>query len=196
VNHHLAPLLFVSAASINFQVSDLALAGNPAVQVFSNCGSANEKASTAQSVAAQPTAPEFFFFTQAQNGRNPVAATNAITGALIGATGLLPGATFTPARPGDYVALYATGLGRTEPPYPAGAIARQAASTVFPVSVSLNGAPVADSDVTYAGVAPNFAGLYQVNVRIPDNTPDGDIPVALSIGGISTPTGAFITVRR
>ena len=46
---------------------------------------------------------------------------------------------------------------------------------------------LADSDVLYAGVAPNYAGLYQVNIRIPDNTPDGDIPVALNIDGISTP---------
>ncbi len=196
VNHRLAPILFVSAASINFQAPELSVAGNPAVQVISNCGAPNEKAGAGQTVVAQLVAPEFFFFTQALSGRNPVAARNAISGALIGASGLLPGATFTPARPGDYVALYATGLGRTDPAYPAGAIARQAAFTVFPVSVSLNGVQLGDSDVLYAGVAPNYAGLYQVNIRIPGDTPDGDIPVALEIDGISTPAGAYITVRK
>ena len=196
VNHRLTPLLYVSSASINFQIPDLAQEGNLTVQVISNCGAPNQKASVPVTVAAQPVAPGFFFFIQNLSGKNPIAARNAVTGAPIGSPGLLPGVTFTPAHPGDFVSLYMTGLGLTDPPLLGGAIARQASSTVFPVSVTLNGNQLADSDVLYAGIAPNYAGLFQVNIRIPDNAPNGDLAVSLTIDGVSTPAGAFLTVQR
>jgi uncharacterized protein (TIGR03437 family) len=196
VNHRLAPMLFVSPTQINIQAPTLPSDGSVAVQVIANCGAPNQKISDPQSLATQAAAPEFFFFTHNLNGASPVAATNAITGAPIGANGLLPGATFAPAKPGDFVALYATGLSLTDPAVPAGALAEQIAPTVLPVSVSLNGVQLAASDVLYAGAAPGFAGLYQINIRIPTSMPDGDLPVSLNTDGISTPTGAFITVRK
>jgi uncharacterized protein (TIGR03437 family) len=37
--------------------------------------------------------------------------------------------------------------------------------------------------VTFSGLAPGFAGLYQVNVQIPDGAPAGDaIEVILRVG--------------
>jgi len=53
-----------------------------------------------------------------------------------------------------------------------------------------------DAPVQYAGVAPTFAGLYQINIQIPENTPNGDLPVVARLGSSSTPAGAFLTVRR
>lgn len=38
-------------------------------------------------------------------------------------------------------------------------------------AVLLNGTPVDGSRIGYAGMAPGFAGLYQINVLLPDNTP-------------------------
>ena len=196
VNHRLAPLLFASATAVNFQAPSSAVKGPMAVQVIANCGAPGEKISAGQTVAAQAAAPEFFFFKLNAGGKNPIAAEDATSGALIGTSQLLPGATFTPAKPGEYVALFATGMGVTDPAYAAGQIPKQPATTVSPVSVSLNGVPLAASDVLYAGVAPGFAGLYQVNIRIPASAPDGDLPVVLSVNGISTPAGAYLTVQR
>ena len=49
------------------------------------------------------------------------------------------------------------------------------------VAVSIDGLPVVPD---YAGLAPGNAGLYQVNVRIPNGTRFGNnIPVVLSLGG-------------
>jgi uncharacterized protein (TIGR03437 family) len=124
------------------------------VQVIANCRTTGEKSSAAQTIATQPAAPEFFFFKQNLSGTNPIADEDAISGALIGASGLLPGATFTPAKPGEYVALYATGLELTDPAYSAGQIPTQPAS-----AVSLNGVQLAATDVLYAGVSPGYAGL-------------------------------------
>ena len=42
----------------------------------------------------------------------------------------------------------------------------------------------AAADVLFAGLAPGFIGLYQVNVRLPASAPSGDaVGVSLRIGG-------------
>jgi uncharacterized protein (TIGR03437 family) len=188
VNNHLAPILYASPTAINFQAPASTLAGPAAVQVIANCAAPTEKTSAAQSITAQSATPEFFFFQLNPSGKNPIAATDAITGASIGAT-------FPSAKPGEYVTLYATGLGFTDPPFASGQLATQAASTIAPVSVSLNGVPLSATDVLYSGVTPGFAGLYQINIHIPTTTPTGDIPVSLTINGLSTPPGAYLTIR-
>ena len=43
--------------------------------------------------------------------------------------------------------------------------------------------------VTFAGLAPGFVGLYQINIRVPGDRVQGDnLPVAVSVGGASSPT--------
>ena len=196
VNHQLAPLLYVSPMQINVQAPTLPAEPNPNVQVIANCGAVGEKTSGTQTVAAQPVAPEFFFFQQNSSGANPVAAADAISGSLIGSPGLQPGAVLMPAKPGEYVALYMTGLGQTNPPLAPGVLAPAIAPTAWPVSVVLDGLQLAASDVLYAGAAPGFAGLYQVNIHIPTNARDGNLPLSLMIDGVSTPPGAFLAVHK
>jgi len=55
-----------------------------------------------------------------QSGKNAIAAVNAVTGAYIGATGLVSGGSFTPHH-NEYLTLYATGFGGTNPSFDAGA---------------------------------------------------------------------------
>jgi uncharacterized protein (TIGR03437 family) len=39
--------------------------------------------------------------------------------------------------------------------------------------------------VQFSGLAPGFAGLYQVNVQIPQGVPTGDaVPILVTIGGV------------
>jgi uncharacterized protein (TIGR03437 family) len=41
----------------------------------------------------------------------------------------------------------------------------------------------------YAGLAPGFAGLYQINVRVPaDVAPGPDVPVRVTAGGVLSNT--------
>ena len=43
-----------------------------------------------------------------------------------------------------------------------------------------------DAAVAFSGIAPGFAGLYQINVTIPRGAPAGDdVPVVIEIGGAS-----------
>ncbi|MEP6540021.1 MAG: hypothetical protein ABJF23_32135 [Bryobacteraceae bacterium] len=58
--------------------------------------------------------------------------------------------------------------------------------------------------ITIGGVAapylsgapsPEFAGLYQIAVRVPD-LPDGDQEVTLRSGGMISPAGLYLSVRH
>lgn len=92
----------------------------------------------------------------------------------------------SPARPGEVVLIYGTGLGGVVPSVPTGAAAPgdPLANVVVAVTAQVGGT---DSKVSFAGLAPGFVGLYQLNVRIPpDTAPAPDIPVVISVGGVQS----------
>jgi uncharacterized protein (TIGR03437 family) len=77
-----------------------------------------------------------------------------------------------PARPGEILTLFASGLGPTRPgvepgqPFPADSL--QVVNS--PVEVLVNGKP---SDVLYAGGYPGAVDRYQVNFRLPESVFSG-----------------------
>jgi uncharacterized protein (TIGR03437 family) len=144
----------------DFQVNALvpaALApGNHTVQVRSAYGSAQ------QTVVVAALAPAIFL------------VGNPAVGAVVNQDGTL-NATTNPVARGQYVTIYATGLG---------AVAAQGklsvAETTVTVVINSTELPVA-----FAGLAPGFAGLYQVNVQIPTGLAPGlGIPLTLKQGEI------------
>jgi uncharacterized protein (TIGR03437 family) len=189
-----APLFAVTPGQVNFQAPQLT-GSSATVQVVTACGASNEARSAAINVAVQPSSPEFFYFVQNANGKNPIAAVNASTGSLVGQPGLISGATVAPAKTGEVVTLYATGLGATIPPFTAGQLPDQAAS-VSGVQVTIGSVTLGSADLLYAGVTPGFAGLYQLNIRIPGGIPDGDQSVVLSVNGVRSPSGAYVTIKQ
>jgi uncharacterized protein (TIGR03437 family) len=197
-----ARLFHVFPGQINFQVPGVPTTGPAAVQVILNCGAAAEMKSNAEMATVQAVAPEFFFFVVRPDGRNPIAALDAQTGTLIGAPGLAelypePRPVFRPARPGQIVSFFATGLGRTDPAFDAGVLPDRIAPTAQPVVVTFNSfMGLMTPRIHYAGVAPGLAGLYQINVQIPDDAPDFDLQVTARIGNVATPAGAYLTVQR
>jgi hypothetical protein len=56
------------------------------------------------------------------------------------------------------------------------------------VKASIGGLP---AEVLFAGLT--FAGVFQVNLRVPDGVPDGELPVVLTTEGRSTQPGAVLT---
>jgi uncharacterized protein (TIGR03437 family) len=92
----------------------------------------------------------------------------------------------SPASRGSIVTLFGTGEGLSTPLLPDGAltIATPFSVPVAPVAVAIGGIT---ADLLYAGAAPFLpAGVLQVNVRIPDDAPTGDIAITVSIGGVPT----------
>jgi uncharacterized protein (TIGR03437 family) len=91
-----------------------------------------------------------------------------------------------PARRGvDYIDIFATGLGPVSHTPASGAPAPVSplAETTHTVTVTIGSVP---ATVSFAGLAPGWVGLYQVNVQVPANAPVGNaVPVALSVGGVA-----------
>jgi uncharacterized protein (TIGR03437 family) len=92
-----------------------------------------------------------------------------------------------PAKRGtDFIDIFATGLGpvTNQPASGAPAPSVPLAWTTANVTVTIGGAP---ATVSFAGLAPGWVGLYQVNVQVPANAPVGDaVPVSLSVGGAAS----------
>ncbi len=190
-----APILAVTPNQVNFQVPQGVSSGNVSVQVVTGCGTASPQQSAAQTVNAQSASPEFFYFTSNSSGKNPIAAIDATTNVYVGAPGLLSSGTFAPAKAGDVVTLYATGFGLTNPAVAAGQIPTAAASVPGTVKVTVGSTTLASTDILYAGVAPGAAGLYQLNIHLPATVASGNQPVQITINGVSSPAGGYITVQ-
>jgi uncharacterized protein (TIGR03437 family) len=93
-----------------------------------------------------------------------------------------------PAQGGEIVVLYAAGLGRTSPDVPAGHVVSTATSILYAaeLQILLNGQPVPSSNIYYAGLAPGYAGLYQINVLLPVVLPPNPM-IQMVIGTQSSP---------
>jgi len=90
-----------------------------------------------------------------------------------------------PAPRGSVIAIYATGEGLTDPPGVEGQILGQVLPRPrAPVWVTFTDDQTyaLRGEVLYAGGAPGFAGLFQVQVRVPGELPVGDAPFYLSVG--------------
>jgi len=92
-----------------------------------------------------------------------------------------------PASAGDALVIYCTGLGAVTPAITAGSAGPSSpplATTANPVTVTVGGQ---QASVFFAGLAPGFVGLYQVNVIVPSGiTPGSSVPVVLTTGGASS----------
>ena len=191
-----SPMFAVFPTQINLQVSSEVSPGNRSVVVIRGCGTGNEQRSQPEPVSVASVAPAFFNFINNLNGRNPIAALHGGGPDRVGPPGLIQGVDFTPAQPGEFVSLFATGLGPTNPPFAAGEIPGQVADVTGSVSISIGGAVAPAADLFYVGVAPCCAGLYQVVVKVPNNAANGNLPVVLSVDGVATPSGPFIAVSQ
>src|SRR5258708_38156058 len=69
-----------------------------------------------------------------------------------------------PATAGETVLLFGTGFGAVQTPVATGVASTDANPVVAQVQVTIGGQP---ATVVYAGLAPSFVGLYQLNVVIP-----------------------------
>jgi uncharacterized protein (TIGR03437 family) len=188
-------LTYVSPSQINFQVPAISVGTNVNVVVVVNCGASNEVRTPAVPVRAEEASPEFLYWVKNADGRDPVVAVNSLTGAYVGPSGLIPGLTFAPAQPGDYLTIWAISFGPTTPSFAPGTPPSTLGNTVNVPGVKMGTVTLSPADVLYAGVSPGFAGLYQLNIRVPDNLPDGDLPLTLTLGSYRTPSVGFVSVR-
>ncbi len=120
------------------------------------------------------------------------------SGAVVSASGVAIGPS-SPAQLGDTIIIYCTGLGTVneslDPTLPAPT--DHTVRTLAAVSVFLRGMDGSwvSSYVSFAGLAPGYSGLYQVNVQIPNNSAIGDdISLYIAAGNMQS-NQVLISVR-
>jgi uncharacterized protein (TIGR03437 family) len=83
--------------------------------------------------------------------------------------------------------VYCSGLGAVNPGVTDGAAApgQPLSSTLTPPQLTIGGL---SAPMSFAGLTPGFAGLYQVNTVVPSGVPTGAaVPVTLNIDGQTSP---------
>ena len=174
-----AALFFVSPTQINFQ-APWELEGFDRALLSIVNGTLTSPPVTVAVAAAAPT-----IFSTNGSGGGQGAVLIAGTGVLAAPSGAFPDS--RPARRGEYLEIYATGLGSVsrlqgdgQPKTPANlAISRT------PV-VTIGGVPAA---VTFSGLAPGGVGLFQIDAQIPDGASAGSaVPVTISLNGATSNT--------
>ena len=184
-----APVYFAGPTQINVLAPADATAGLVNVVVSSPYGSS----APAQAQLAQES-PGFFTFAVQQN--RYIAAQIAIAGNPVTYEYLLPAGSLgstpsRPAKPAEIVVLYGTGFGPTKTTVDPEDVFTGAAATVKPVTVTIGGQP---ATVQFAGLS--GAGLYQLNVVVPE-VGDGDqLVVATTTDGVATTQQVYIPVQR
>ncbi len=99
------------------------------------------------------------------------------------------------AKPGDVLILWGTGFGPTIPPAPSGVAVPGTGgyTTASAPTVSINSTPA----TVYGGaLAPGAVGLYQIAIQVPTTLAEGDWPIQAGIGGVTSPTGAILSVQH
>ena len=96
----------------------------------------------------------------------------------------------SPAQVGETVAVYLTGLGTTNPPIPDGSAGPASSQTNNTIQVYIGGL---QATVSYSGLAPDLAGLYQINFTVPAGVTAGDNTLEI-VGPDSDAAEALIPV--
>ncbi len=156
LNGRRIPLLFVSPSQVNAQLP-FDVTGQATLRVTTPNGSAET------SITIAETAPALFSPASLVHGDGSVITPSS------------------PAVPGEVILVFLTGLGRVTGTITAG----QAPASAMAARASVN-VQIGTHSVTplYAGLAPGFVGLYQVNLRLPENLADGVHPLRVVAGGL------------
>lgn len=176
IGAHGAPLYMTSCSQQNLQIPWEA---EGQVTVTATVGGL---VSPQQTLALTKFAPGIFSLNQAGSGQGAVEiAPTSQLAAPLSPVG-------HPVKSGEYIAIFCTGLGpvSNQPATGAAALADPLSHTLTLPIVTIGGAPAA---VSYSGLAPGFAGLYQVNVLVPDGVSTGDnVTLVISMGGVRSNT--------
>jgi len=195
IGDRFAPLIFVSpgqvAAVVPFEVSG----SSTQMTVVTGPNAAGNTVT----VNLSPTSPGIFSANQQGTGQgivlhNPDPDPN---GTVVAPVGSIPGRATRPIRPGEFMTIYAVGLGPVTPSIPSGLAPVDAGNPlrrlVNPITVRIEGQAIPAANVPFAGLNPNFVGLYQVDVQIPSGVPTGDT-VSLQLVTAEGQTSNTVTV--
>ena len=177
VNQIAADIYYVSPSQVNLLVPTILIGGAATVQL-----EVNGVAGPAVSIVLGATAPSLF-----QIDASTVLATHA-DGSLVTSD--------SPAHGNEEIVLWATGLGPTSPAAIPNQVPEIAALlTAFSqFQVLLNGVAVDHIRIAYAGVTPGYAGLFQINLILPQDVPENP-EVRVATADATSPAQRYLPVQ-
>ena len=174
VNDQPAPIYYTSYGRIGFQVPYETPQGTATLRVVRDGQRGNAVAFTV--VERAPRLMRLgvadYGYIVNQDGSNPIPTT--------------PGGTGHPAHPGDTLMIFGIGFGQTDPPAASGAPAPgdEPLARLNPLPNVTFGGGFTGNAVSvqplFAGLTPGFAGLYRIDVVVPDEAPTSPA-VALTV---------------
>lgn|SRR5579862_2670863 len=177
INHIPANMLYVSPQQINILIPTSLVPGPATVQVVNQ-----SLAGPPVTIMLDPVAPALV----ALKGGTVLAA--HLDGTLV--------APATPAHRGELVVVYAMGLGTTVPPQ----LPNQAPDGAASISdlehfqLLFNTQPVDAKWIPYVGISPPYAGIYQINLFIPDTAPDNP-EIQISFPNFISPAAGILPIQ-
>lgn len=96
-------------------------------------------------------------------------------------SGAIAGINSRPAKPGETIVLYGIGFGPVNPDTPAGQIVQASNTLASSFTLSIGGKP---ATLAYGGLSPNYVGLYQFNVVVPNVAAANAVPLTFSLGDV------------
>jgi uncharacterized protein (TIGR03437 family) len=170
-----APLFYAGPGQVNAQVpTDLPAGERLQIQI-----EANNIPTAPEPLETAATRPGIFTLGGSFGNQGAILIANTPTLAMP----MTAGVPSQPVERGGVVSIYCTGLGATNPAVPSGEAAPPGTLALVTESpaVTIGGL---EAPVLFAGLAPGFAGVYQVNVRVPDSaTPGSALPVVITQAG-------------
>jgi adhesin/invasin len=171
VNGQLAPVLYVTPNQVNFQVPWETVLGPATVTVAVNGGASN--AVTANVLGA---APGLFSTSSGQ--------------AVVQNSDYTLNSPSNPAKVGSTIIAYLSGSGAVSPAVVDGAIA-PLGTVVYANATSSATIGSSTAQVAFAGLAPGFVGLVQVNIVVPSGLQTGSYPLSVTIGSETSNSGTI-----
>lgn len=146
--------------------------------------------SAAVAVNFAPSMPGIF--TSAAGGQLYAIAVNSSDSSLAWPQGLAATGSH-PAKAGDILIIYATGLGAVDHQPADGGIPTTLAQTLATPTVLIGGVP---GNVQFSGLAPQFVGVNQLNVEVPSGVAPGNaVPLQIQMNGFTSTSQAVIAIQ-
>lgn len=192
VNGVAAPLLYVSQGQINAEVPweavPAGLSGSVPVVV-----TANGVKSAATMITVGSVSPGVFAINGHAVAIIATSPTDPRYGTLAAPPGSIPHLTTNRVHAGDVLEVLATGVGQVNPPGITGNNSLDEKRKTVATPVVLIGG--SSAHVSFSGLSPQFVGVYQLNVVVPQIGASDTVPLQIQMGGITSPAANTIAVQ-
>jgi uncharacterized protein (TIGR03437 family) len=187
---------YISPTQVNAQVPSNVGTGSQAVVVTNNGNASPSRSITVNDLQPGLLAPGSF----AVNGKQYVVALfpdSTQNGPFVLPPNAISGVASRYTKPGDKLVIYGVGFGPVKDSggndIPAGTVVTVANSLAKSFGMTIGGQPVS---FDYAGLAPNFVGLYQFNITVP-NVPNNDLtPLTYTLNGTAGTQTLYLAVHN